>query len=68
VGNKQERVRDYILQQAPVEFKRRDIERALPGVSPATIRLVLNELRDSQQIRAEGSGPGARWRRLGSIG
>jgi Fic family protein len=68
VGNKQERVRDYILQQAPVEFRRRDIERALPGVSPATIRLVLNELRDSQRIRAEGGGPGARWRRLGPAG
>ncbi len=63
-ASKQDRVRDYILNQAPTAFQRRDIERALPGVSQATIRLVLNELRDARQITAEGSGPGARWRRL----
>lgn len=62
--NKQERVRDYILDQAPREFRRRDIERALPGISPATIRLVLNTLRDEHRIRSDGSGPGARWHRL----
>jgi hypothetical protein len=65
-GSKQDRVRHYILEQAPVEFRRRDIERALPDISNATIRLVLNELRDAHQIHAEGSGPGARWRRLTS--
>jgi Fic family protein len=64
IGSKQDRVRDYILRQAPQEFRRRDIERALPGISPATIRLILKELRDAQQIRPEGSGPGARWHRL----
>lgn len=63
-GSKQDLVRDYILKQAPPEFRRRDIERALPEVSPATIRLVLNDLRDSKRIVAEGGGPGARWRRL----
>ncbi len=63
-GSKQDRVRHYILDQAPIEFRRRDIERALPGISNATIRLVLNELRDTGQIRAESSGPAARWRRL----
>ena len=47
----------------PPEFRRRDIERALPGVSTATIRLVLNELRDTGQIALQGSGPGARWQR-----
>jgi Fic family protein len=62
-GNKQERVRAYILQQAPQVFRRRDVERALPGISPATIRLVLNELRDAQLIKSQGSGPGARWHR-----
>ena len=50
-GSKQERVRNYILTQAPPNFRKRDIERALPGVSTATIRLVLNEFRDSQRIR-----------------
>jgi Fic family protein len=64
VGSKQDRVRDYVLRHAPREFRRRDIERALPGVSPATIRLILKELRDARQIKPEGSGPGARWHRL----
>lgn len=63
-ATKQDRVRDFVLRQAPTEFRRRDIERALPGVSTATIRLVLGELRDTARIRAEGSGPGARWHRL----
>lgn len=63
-GSKQDRVRDHILEQAPAEFRRRDIERALPGVSPATIRLVLNELRERGRITVKGGGPGARWRRL----
>lgn len=62
-GGKQDRVRDYILRQSPPQFRRRDIERALPGISTATIRLVLNELRDSGQIALQGSGPGARWQR-----
>jgi len=63
-GSKQDRVRDYIRSQAPAEFRRRDIERALPGISSATIRLVLNDLRDKGAIRPEGAGPGARWHRL----
>jgi Fic family protein len=62
-GNKQERVRKQILEQAPPQFRRRDLERALPGVSVATIRLVLNELRDEARISVDGAGPGARWRR-----
>lgn len=64
VGNKQERVRIYIMAQAPSEFRRREIERAMPGVSLATIRLVLNELRDEGRIAVDGAGPGARWRRI----
>jgi Fic family protein len=63
-GSKQDRVRNYILAQAPREFRTRDLQRFLPGVSSATIRLVLNELRDAQEIRSEGSGSGARWHRL----
>lgn len=61
--NKQARVRRHILDHAPEVFRRRDIERALPEVSPATIRLVINALRDSGEIVAEGAGPAARWRR-----
>jgi len=63
-GNKQEQVRAYILKQAPARFRRRDVERALPGISLATIRLVLAELRNAGQIRAEGSGAGAHWIRV----
>ena len=62
-GSKQEQVRDYVLRQAPQGFRRRDIERALPGVSVGTIRLVLKELRDAGAVRPEGAGAGARWRR-----
>ncbi|HEY3829586.1 MAG TPA: Fic family protein [Solirubrobacteraceae bacterium] len=62
-GSKQEQVRDYILHQAPRGFRRRDIERALPGVSVGTIRLVLKGLRDAGEVRPEGTGAGARWRR-----
>jgi Fic family protein len=62
-GSKQDRVREYILRQASSEFRRREVERALPGISSATIRLVLNELRNAGRIEPEGSGAGARWRR-----
>lgn len=63
-GSKQERVREHILKHAPAAFRRRDVERALPGISDATIRLVLAELRDEGKIRPEGSGRTARWLRL----
>jgi Fic family protein len=63
-GNKQERVRGYVLGQAPEKFRRREIERALPGVSVATIRLVLAELREEGRIVAEGSGRAAVWKRV----
>jgi Fic family protein len=63
-GNKRERVREHILEHAPGVFRRRDVERALPGISNATVRLVLAELREEGKIEAEGAGRGARWRRL----
>jgi Fic family protein len=62
-GNKQSRVREYVLSQGPPEFRRREVERALPDVSDATVRLVLNELREEGLIQATGAGRGARWRR-----
>jgi Fic family protein len=61
-GSKQSQVREYILREAPTTFSRRQLERALPGISQATIRLVLNELRDGGQIEVEGAGPSAKWR------
>ncbi len=64
-GSKQERVREHILHHAPAEFRTRDIHRALPGISAATVRLVLNELRDAGRISSHGAGAGARWRLTG---
>jgi Fic family protein len=61
IGSKQDRVREHILHHAPVEFRTRDIHRALPGISSATVRLVLNELRDAGRISSRGTGAGARW-------
>jgi Fic family protein len=63
-GSKQERTREYVLHKAPATFRRRDVERALPGISQATIRLVLGELRGERKVETEGSGRGARWHRL----
>lgn len=60
-GSKQDRVRDHVLNHAPAEFRTRDIHRALPGISTATVRLVLNELRDAGKISSHGVGAGARW-------
>ncbi len=37
---------------------------ALSDVSPATVRVVLNELRDAGRIETHGGGPSANWRRL----
>jgi Fic family protein len=57
------RVRDYVLLHAPTIFTIGDVRRALPGVSDATIRVVLTKLRDAGDIAAEGTGRGASWRR-----
>lgn len=63
-GNKQDIVGGYVMNQAPARFRRREIERALPEVSRATIRLVLNRLREEGLIEAESAGPGAHWHRV----
>jgi Fic family protein len=63
-GSKRDRVREHILEHAPGEFRRRDVERALPGISDATVRLVLAELREEGKIEAQGAGRGARWHKL----
>lgn len=64
VGTKQERIRRWALDQAPAEFRFKDVRRALPGISDPTIRLALRSLRDEGLLEAEGVGNGARWRRL----
>lgn len=68
--SKQDRVREYVLHQAPAVFRLRNIRAALPGVSDPTIRLVLSELRHEGLVdideTAGGSGPQAAWRRAAS--
>jgi Fic family protein len=65
-GTKQERIHHWVLNEAPPEFRIRDVRRALPGVSDPTIRLALRALRDEGSLEAESVGKGAKWRRLGS--
>ncbi|HEU0317550.1 MAG TPA: hypothetical protein VFR49_09500, partial [Solirubrobacteraceae bacterium] len=59
--SKQERVREQILESGPATFRFRELKLALPGVSDATFRLVLDELRRQGRVRSEGHGPGAVW-------
>ena len=63
-GTKQERVRHWVLHEAPAEFKIRDVRRALPGVSDPTIRLALRALRDGGRLESKSVGMGGKWRRL----
>lgn len=63
-AGKQERVRAYVLDQAPPRFTISDIRRAVLSTSDQTIRLVLNELRAENLIKQDGSGRGAGWIRL----
>lgn len=66
-ASKQERVRRYVLEQAPSRFRIADVRRAVPGTSDPTIRLVLNELKAAGRVRPEGTGRGAGWIRLDAV-
>jgi Fic family protein len=63
VGTKQERIRDFVLLQAPTVFSIGDVRRAVPGVSDQTIRLVLTNLKKSGAIGNDGTGRSALWTR-----
>lgn len=63
-GNKQGRVRDFVLLHAPATFSIADIRRAVPGISDNTIRIVLGQLKEYGRITNDGTGRGATWRRL----
>ncbi|MBI2692579.1 MAG: Fic family protein [Solirubrobacterales bacterium] len=65
--SKQEQVEHWVMNQAPAQFSRADLEAALPWVSPATIMLVLNVLRADGHIEV-GRGRSARWRRRQKLG
>lgn len=62
-GSKRARVRDYVVHHAPRSFRIADIRAALPGVSDATIRLALDELRNAGKVDVDGPGRGAAWTR-----
>lgn len=63
-GTKQDRIRDFVLLNAPTTFAIGDIRRAVPGVSDNTIRLVLTELKAAGRITNDGTGRSARWSRV----
>lgn len=66
MGSKQDRVRRYVLEHAPMRFRVRDVRAALPGVSDQTIRLVLGALRREGRIEVDpndASGRQAAWLR-----
>jgi Fic family protein len=64
LGTKQERVRSWVLNEAPEEFRFGDARNAVIGVGDETIRLTLRALRDEGAIESVGTGRGASWRRL----
>lgn len=59
-GSKQDQVRRYVLEHAPLRFRVRDIREALPGVSDQTIRLVLSALRREGLIEVDPNDPSGR--------
>lgn len=61
--SKTERIRHWVVNSAPQEFRLADARKAVPGVSDPTIRLALRSLRDEGKLSPEGSGPGAQWRK-----
>ncbi|MBX3032005.1 MAG: Fic family protein [Chloroflexi bacterium] len=66
-GSKQEQVRTWVLDHAPVRFRLADVRRALPGISDGTIRLVLGRLKQERRIATDPEdrvGPTAAWLRL----
>ena len=65
-GSKQDQVRRYILDHAPVVFRFRDVRSALPGISDPTIKRVLADLRRDGAIELvddRASGRLSAWRR-----
>jgi Fic family protein len=46
------------------EFRVRDLRAALPGISDPTFRIVLGELKQSRDVKVEGTGHSAVWTRL----
>ncbi len=62
-GNKQGRIRDFVLSHAAPQFSIGDIRRAVPGVSDNTIRIVLADLKSAGRVTVDGTGRGSKWTR-----
>jgi Fic family protein len=65
-GAKTGLVGDVIARQAG-EFTLSEIERQAPGVSRDLVRRVLRDMRRTGMLTCSGRGPGARWRRKGTL-
>lgn len=65
-GAKSETVRQAI-ERLPDEFTVRELRRACAGVSPDMIRVVLRENQKAGLLESKGHGPGAVWRKRGTI-
>jgi Fic family protein len=63
-GSKTERVRRHLEEHANRSFTMADLRSALPGISDATIKIVLKRLRDEGLVQAS-TGRGARWTWIG---
>lgn len=63
VGTKQDRVRHWILNEAPEEFRIADVRVAVPGAGDETIRLALRKMKGEGFVRSTGTGRAARWQR-----
>jgi hypothetical protein len=62
-GGKRERVKRYVLDQAPQRFRIADVRLALPAVSDGTLRNALDDLRAEGRVDVDGPGRGASWSR-----
>ncbi|HEX4730823.1 MAG TPA: Fic family protein [Solirubrobacterales bacterium] len=67
VGTKQERVRHWILNEAPSSFRISDVRIAVPGVGDETIRLTLRKMKGEGLVEPTGTGRAARWRRIDQV-
>ena len=63
-GTKQERVRYWVLNEAPAEFRIADARIAAQGVGDETIRLTLRKMKRECLVEVSGTGRAARWRRI----
>lgn len=64
-GAKRDMVQDAIS-RLPDRFKFSELQRVCPGVSPATLRRALVEMKKAKKVRCLGKGRDAQWERIGS--